>query len=72
MRLSPFATSEKMDFMPPYGDWVIQLNVKDTSNGLIYPKPLSGGTVDLDAIDLSGIQDLILGIEYKAKVHYPQ
>ena len=56
MRLSPFDTSEKMDFMPPYGDWVFQLNVKDTSN----------------TYDLSKIQDLILGIEYKAKVHYPQ
>ncbi|WP_447964615.1 Tc toxin subunit A-related protein [Nitrospira sp. Ecomares 2.1] len=72
LKLSPADDTEKMDFMPPYGNWVLQLNLKDTGNPLVYPTPPAGGKVDLDAIDLSNLQDIVLGIEYKAKVHYPQ
>lgn len=60
---SDASSTEEMNGKKPYGKWILELDISDTSNGWIYPdahKPP----------DISWFDDIFLVIEYKARVHY--
>lgn len=56
------ASTEEMNGRRPYGKWILKLDTSDTSNKLIYPTQ--------ERVDTSKIENLLLIIEYQAKVHY--